>query len=113
MNTTTTSSPSTPAGIHRGVWIGGGLMALTIVALATTLVVKNNDAVADTAATPLVATTDGSTATTALPAPVAATPTTVNESARTVHHVPTPVRRDEARYNDAPQQVAAAPVCTS
>jgi outer membrane lipoprotein SlyB len=114
MNTTTTSSPSTAAGIHRGVWIGGGLMALTIVALATTLVVKNNDAVADTAATPLVATTDGSTATTAVAAPVAANPAPLNDSTRpVVRHIPTPVRHDSARYNDAPQQVAAAPVCNS
>ena len=60
MNTTTSNTDrSTASGIHRGVWIGGGLMALTIIALATTLVVRNNDALPDTAdaaATPLVAT---------------------------------------------------------
>ncbi|HEX4509219.1 MAG TPA: hypothetical protein VH328_04045, partial [Burkholderiaceae bacterium] len=31
----------TGSGVHRGVWIGGGLMALTIVALATALVMKS------------------------------------------------------------------------
>jgi len=110
-----TSSTSAGAGIHRGVWIGGGLMALTIVALATTLVVRNNDAPPDTAAgatpAPVVATAD--TSATAAPAPVAATPAPVNESARPVHRTPPPVRHEAPRYNDAPQQVAAAPVCTT
>jgi outer membrane lipoprotein SlyB len=115
MNTTTTPTPSAAAGIHRGVWIGGGLMALTIVALATTLVVRNNDALPDTAAgataAPLVAGADP--AATATPAPVVATNAPVNESTRPEHHVATPVHHEQARYNEAPQQVAAAPVCTS
>ena len=120
MNTTTTPNPnrSTASGIHRGVWIGGGLMALTIIALATTLVVKNNDALPDTAAgstaAPLVATngtTDTSSA--ATPAPVVAANTPANESTRPVHHTPSPVHHETARDN-APQQVAAAaPVCTT
>ena len=120
MNTTTTPNPnrSTASGIHRGVWIGGGLMALTIIALATTLVVKNNDALPDTAATPLVASTatpgaatsDQSSA--ATPAPVVAANTPANESTRPVHHTPSPVHHETARDN-APQQVAAAPVCTT
>ncbi len=105
MNTTPTPTSSTPAGIHRGIWIGGGLMALTIVALATTLVVRNNDALPDSAANaatlPLVATNNSSTA------PVAAT----NESARPAYRAPVPVHHEQARYNDAPHQVAAAPVC--
>ena len=113
MNTTTTPNPtrSTASGIHRGVWIGGGLMALTIIALATTLVVKNNDAPA-----PLVATTTD--ATTLQPmaangtAPVVATTAPSNESTRPVHHTPAPVHHETARDN-APQQVAAAPVCSS
>ena len=121
MNTTTSPNPnrSTASGIHRGVWIGGGLMALTIIALATTLVVKNNDALPDTTAAgstaaPLVATsgtTDTSSA--ATPAPVVATNTPVNESARPVQHTPAPVHHEPSRYNDAPQQVAAAPVCST
>jgi outer membrane lipoprotein SlyB len=120
MNTTTTTpnpNRSTASGIHRGVWIGGGLMALTIIALATTLVVKNNDALPDTAAgstaAPLVATngtTDTSSA--ATPAPVVAANTPANESTRPVHHTPSPVHHETARDN-APQQVAAAPVCTT
>ena len=129
MNTTPHNTPST-GGIHRGVWIGGGLMALTIIALATTLVVRNNDALPDTATSatatgtpaPLVAANmtpsgDPSSAANppagATPAPVGtpATPT-VNESTRPVHYAPAPVRHEGARDN-APQQVAAAPVCAS
>ena len=115
MNTTTTPNPnrSVASGIHRGVWIGGGLMALTIIALATTLVVKNNDALTDPAAgstaAPLVATA-GTSNGAATPAPVVAATTPVNESARPVHH--TPVRHETGR-DEAPQQVAAAPVCNS
>ena len=131
MNTTTPNpNRSTASGIHRGVWIGGGLMALTIIALATTLVVKNNDALTDpattaatsTTAAPLVAsnTTPGaptteqpSVASTTTPAPIGtpATPPT-NESARPVHYAPPPVHREGAR-DYPPQQVAAAPVCTT
>lgn len=122
MNTTTTPNPnrSTASGIHRGVWIGGGLMALTIIALATTLVVRNNDALPDTASTtdtPLVATTTtpGAVATAptsaATPAPVAAQ-TTVNESTRPVHHTPSPNHHETARDNE-PDRVAAAPACST
>ena len=120
MNTTTTPNPnrSTASGIHRGVWIGGGLMALTIIALATTLVVRNNDALPDTAgttATPLVATTTAPGAATTeptpatTPAPVAAQ---VNESTRPVHHTPSAVHHETARDNE-PERVAAAPVCNT
>ena len=117
MNTTPTNTDrSTASGIHRGVWIGGGLMALTIIALATTLVVRNNDALPDTTgstATPLVATattTEPSSA--ATPAPVAAQTTPVNESTRPVHHTPSPVHHETARDNE-PERVAAAPVCNT
>ncbi|MCK9688818.1 glycine zipper 2TM domain-containing protein [Scleromatobacter humisilvae] len=121
MNTTTPNTPSA-GGIHRGVWIGGGLMALTIIALATTLVVKNNDAVPDqaTSATaagtsaPLVAanmtpSNDPSSANQpagTTPAPI------VNESTRPAHYTPAPVHHATA-HDNAPQQVAAAPVCAS
>ena len=128
MNTTPTNPDrSIASGIHRGVWIGGGLMALTIIALATTLVVKNNDALTDpatttatsTAAAPLVAA--NTTPTSAQP-PVAnqspaapiGTPATppINESARPVHYAPPPVHHEGAR-DYPPQQVAAAPVCAT
>jgi outer membrane lipoprotein SlyB len=130
MNTTTTSNnTSSPAsGIHRGVWIGGGLMALAIVALATTLVVKNNDALPDTAnagANPLVATTTTPGAPTTQQSSVgtppvaaqqqaAATPT--HEATRPVHHT---APHNEARNNNnnsgytEPQRVAAAPECAT
>jgi outer membrane lipoprotein SlyB len=117
MNTTTSpnDSRSTASGIHRGVWIGGGLMALTIIALATTLVVKKNDALQDPAAgapiAPMVAanTTPG-TATSGQPA--TATPAPANESSRAVHRAHPPVHHDTARDNPE-QQVAAAPACTT
>ena len=132
MNTTTTPNPnrSTASGIHRGVWIGGGLMALTIIALATTLVVKNNDALPDPATTAATSTTPAplvaaNTATTGQPsvanqapgaaatAPISTTATPpINESARPVHYAP-PVRHEGDR-DYAPQQVAAAaPVCAT
>jgi len=119
MNTTTTNlDRSTASGIHRGVWIGGGLMALTIIALATTLVVKNNDALPE--ATPLAATTTTPGAPTTEQSSVANPPVVVaqqsgatspaHEAARPVHHTPT---HNNAKDN-APQQVAAAaPVCTT
>jgi outer membrane lipoprotein SlyB len=119
MNSTTTPNSSGAAGLPRAVWIGGGLMGLTIIALATTLVVKgnSNDTAADATVTPLVATT------TTPGTPAAEQPSVaksdakapVNESAKPVHHASTPARHDSARDN-APatqQQVAAAPVCTT
>ena len=132
MNTTTPNTPNN-GGIHRGVWIGGGLMALTIVALATTLVVKNNSssAAADPAtataggtAAPLVAAnmTPGATSdqssvanqpagTTPAPIGTPATPP-ANESTRPAHYAP-PAHHEGARDNP-PQQVAAAtPACAS
>jgi outer membrane lipoprotein SlyB len=114
-NTPPNPNPSTASGIHRGVWIGGGLMGLTIIALATTLVVKNNDALPDPATPmPLVA------ATTTAPAPqssVANPPAVVaqqpvHEAARPVHHTPSRNTADNT-WNNAPQQVAAAPVCAT
>ena len=119
MNTTTTPSPerSIASGIHRGVWIGGGLMALTIIALATTLVVKNNntDALPDTAAGPSTATVvaaDTAPVATAPEQSAVAKPAPVHESTRPVHHTPAPAHHEAAQDN-ASQQVAAAPVCTT
>jgi outer membrane lipoprotein SlyB len=120
MSTTTPNTPSVAAGVPRGIWIGGGLMALTIIALATTLVVKGNGssdtATADTAA-PLVATTTTPGAPTtqqsSVANPSANGTTPANESTRPVHHTPAPVHHETAQ-NNAPQQVAAAaPVCTT
>ena len=114
MNTTT---PSTTNGIHRGVWIGGGLMALTIVALATTLVVKNNDGLSDSASaapSPLVSTTVTPGATSTDPAAVAPQPTAntpVHEATRPVHH--TAPHNTVATTTGDPQQVAAVPACTT
>ena len=92
-------------------------MSLAIVALATTLVVKSNDAARNTATTspmPLVATTATGQSSATNPT-VSGSPQSVpvNEAARPVHHVPIPVHRDPVRYYDAPQQVAAAPVCAT
>jgi outer membrane lipoprotein SlyB len=127
MNTTTSNNNTSPAaGIHRGVWIGGGLMALAIVALATTLVVKNNDALPDTAnagANPLVATTTTPGAPTTQQSSVGNPPvvaqqqgatTPTHEATRPIHHTAT---HNEARSNNngyaEPQRVAAAPECAT
>jgi outer membrane lipoprotein SlyB len=124
MNPTTPNpNHSAAGGIHRGVWIGGGLMALTIIALATTLVVKNNDALPET--TPLAATTT-TTPDAATPGqPSAANPPVVvaqqsgatapapapaHEAKRPVHHAPT---HNNANSNEPQQVAAAAPVCTT
>ena len=47
---TTTGHPVAGSRVHRGVWIGGGLMALTIVALATALVMKSGNSGVETPA---------------------------------------------------------------
>jgi outer membrane lipoprotein SlyB len=113
MNTTPPPNPnrSTASGIHRGVWIGGGLMGLTVIALATTLVVRNNDALPDPAAATPVA---GNASVANAPVVVAQQPG--NESTRPVHHTPQPAHREDGREGNGykePQQVAAAPVCAS
>jgi len=121
MNSSTTPNASGAAGLPRAVWIGGGLMALTIIALATTLVVKGNgnDTTADNTVTPLVATTTtaGAPATeqSSVAKPDAKTP--ANESTKPVHHAATSSHHDTA-HDNAPstqqQQVAAAaPVCAT
>ena len=121
MNTTTSNtSPRSPAGgIHRGVWIGGGLMALTIIALATTLVVKNHDALPDSSATPVVAATDSSSVAQNPGQPAAPTvvATQNHEATRPVHHsTPAPARnetRDNSNNDNQPQRVAAVPACST
>ena len=115
MNTTTTPN-NTSGSIPRGIWIGGGLMALTIVALATTLVVRNNDAAPDSSATPVMSATAASatesTAPAATPVVVAKT-TPANESSRPVHHTAPKHDADAQTGNAEPQRVASVPVCST
>ena len=119
MNSTTTPNASGAAGLPRAVWIGGGLMGLTIIALATTLVVKgnSNDATADNTATPLVATTTTAGAPTTEQPSVAKSDAKApaNESTKPVHHATTPAHHETARDNPSAQQqvAAAAPVCAT
>jgi outer membrane lipoprotein SlyB len=106
--TTTGRPPVGGGGVHKGVWIGGGLMALTIVALATALVVRSNGSGSETAAplastvptatAPLAGTPDAGAvppATTVAQAPVAQAPAaqapvqTAPVHATTTHHTAT------------------------
>jgi len=88
-------------GVHKGVWIGGSLMALTIIALATALVLKSNgsgsETVAPLAATPPAtetaavppagSTTVAQTPAAQVPPPAAApAPAPVAAPVRTTHH---------------------------
>ena len=115
MNTTTT--PNSPAaGLPRGIWIGGGLMAATIVALAATLVVKgNSNGAPDTTTQPVATMPSGDASTTTSPTAVAQQSITpANESTRPVHHT-TPSHHETSGNvaAESSQQVAAAPVCAS
>ena len=125
MNSTTPNTTrSTASGIHRGVWIGGGLMALTIIALATTLVVKNNDAIPDIATaagtppvmanttTPGAPTTEQSSVANQ-PVVVAQQPVPAHEATRNVHHTPTRNEANDNSWNSEPQRVASVPVCAT
>jgi outer membrane lipoprotein SlyB len=92
--------------VHRGVWVAVGLMALTIVALATALVVKSGDSSpAATTAAPVAQLTT--------PAPMnapdatAATPPVKSAAAATNHAQAT----DAAANPGASQQVVSAPIC--
>lgn len=111
MNTNTPVSNSPAAsGIHPGVWIGGGLMSLAIVALATTLIVKSNDAAAPAQ---VAATTVGTQQSPVIQAAAGTgQPMPAREAARPEHRRPVEEHRESARYADA-QQVAAANVCSS
>ncbi|HEY9026528.1 MAG TPA: glycine zipper 2TM domain-containing protein [Burkholderiaceae bacterium] len=121
MNSTTTPNSSGSAGLPRAVWIGGGLMGLTIIALATTLVVKGNgnDAAAD--ATPLVATTTtaGSPVTqqSSVANPDAKAPANESTTTKPTHHATAPARHETVKDNAAAAQqqqvAAAAPVCAT
>jgi outer membrane lipoprotein SlyB len=120
MNSSTTPHASGAAGLPRAVWIGGGLMALTIIALATTLVVKGNgnDTTADNTTASLVATTTTPGAPAAERSSVAKSDAKApaNESTKPVHHAAPSTHHDAARDTApvAQQQVAAAaPVCAN
>jgi outer membrane lipoprotein SlyB len=100
----------TGSGVPRGVWIGGGLMALTIVALATALVMKSGGsettaqvppAPATTLATPAPTATPATPATTT-PAPVAqdTTPAPVHHTVR--HTAPRSNTDTSPTFNDSP-----------
>jgi outer membrane lipoprotein SlyB len=54
-NPNPSSSGQALRGLPRAIWVGGALMGLTIVALATALVVKSHDGASPAAATPLAA----------------------------------------------------------
>jgi hypothetical protein len=87
-------------------------MALTIIALATTLVVMNNTALPDavsTTAMPLAAETTLTSSVANPQVAVAQQSTPAREAARTSHHSPS-----QSEANNEPQQVAAAtPVCST
>jgi outer membrane lipoprotein SlyB len=88
---TTTGHPVAGSGVHRGVWIGGGLMALTIVALATALVMKGGNSGAETAQ---LATTPAVTAPAPMTAPAAVAPPAqepVAQAAPAAEPAPAPV----------------------
>jgi outer membrane lipoprotein SlyB len=117
-NTTPNSNGSSSSGIHPGVWIGGGLMAVAIVALATTLVVKSNDALpgsASAATLPLVS----STTTQGYPTTQQSSMANVGQqNAREVNRAPvhhTAPRNDNYSGNgyNEPQRVASVPVCAT
>lgn len=96
---------STASGVPRGVWIGGGVMALAIVALGTTLLTRNNDTLSGTQ----IAAGAVQTTPTAQQPPVAGT---------RPDHVPArraPPRDDAATTGQANERQRAAPVpaCTN
>jgi len=107
MNTiSSNTSNANASGIHRGVWIGGGVMALAIVALGTTLLAKNNDTLSGARIAAGSVQTDLSTQ----QPPVAGAAAVVG---RQPDHVP--VRHAPSRDGAANERHAAAPAptCTS
>jgi outer membrane lipoprotein SlyB len=96
--------PGGKARVHRGVWVAVGLMGLTIVALATALVLKSSAP----GAAPAAATEPAALAVVGTPAAVAG-PTAGGTPAKAGTHVA------GAERGTAPtaQQVAAAPACAA
>jgi len=96
---------STAGGVPRGVWIGGGVMALAIVALGTTLLAKNNDTLSGAQ----IAAGTVQTAPSAQQPPAGTTAVV----ARQPDHVPARhAPSHDGAANDR-QGAAAAPTCTN
>jgi outer membrane lipoprotein SlyB len=93
----TTTAHVAGGGISKGVWIGGGLMALTIVALATALVFKGNSGT-ETAA-PVAANPAATTVVPATPEP--ATTAQANAQAPVVEPAPAPAPVHQASHKPA------------
>ena len=112
MNTISSNTDSSIAsGVPRGVWIGGGVMALAIVAMGTTLLVRNNDTLSGAQ----IAAGTVQTAPTTQQPPVAGTTAVV---ARQPDHAPVrraPPRDGAAANGEANERQRAVPVptCTS
>jgi outer membrane lipoprotein SlyB len=88
---TTTGRPVAGAKMHRGIWIGGGLMALTIVALATALVMKSGNPGAETPAQLAAVPAVTSTAPAPVVAPVVTPAPTVADTTPAAEPAPAPV----------------------
>jgi outer membrane lipoprotein SlyB len=107
MNTiSTTTNNSAASGVPRGVWIGGGVMALAIVALGTTLLARNNDTLSGAQ----IAAGTVQTAPTTQQPPVAGATAVVTRQPdhAPVRHAPS----HDGAANDR-QAAAPAPTCTS
>ena len=106
------SPPQVPGGVvrtHRGVWVAVGLMALTIVALATALVVKSGDPAAST-------TTPAAAPVALLDAPAPAPGTETNGATSPAKTSAQVGAKHATATETAPapgnaQQVVSAPVC--
>ncbi|MBC7663385.1 MAG: glycine zipper 2TM domain-containing protein [Caulobacter sp.] len=123
-----TSQPTPRPGIHPGVWIGGGVMAVAIVALATTLAVKSSHPDAPNAdGVPLMSAAGSSaplnsTGTTQTGGQGQNTPGVGANHEHSVRHATAERGRSESMRRDDPsfgqggdgsQQVAAIPACTN
>ena len=104
---TTTGYPVAGSKISRGVWIGGGLMALTIVALATALVMKSGNSGVETPAQ--LAAVPAVTSPAPQPSPVVVAPATqapvVAETTPAVEPAPAPVKHT-VRHTPAPRSTS-------
>jgi outer membrane lipoprotein SlyB len=119
MNTRTPNTlGSTARGIPPGFWIGGGLMAVAIVALATTLVVKSNAALPGTASAatlPLVSptTTPGDPTTQRSSMTDVGQPPVREATRAPVHHTATHNDNYSGNGYNEPQRVASVAVCAT
>ncbi len=110
-NTSTSNSPAA-SGIHPGVWIGGGLMSLAIVALATTLVVNHNDAASSAPLANAIVAPQQTPGANQISG-ANGQPMLASEGARTEHRAPVQRHHEPVRYDDRQQQLAAASVCST